>query len=180
MQKTTNVQQLVRASLIIALGMVLPMFFHIFGKDAGAVFLPMHIPILIGGFILNPMYALLTGLITPLLSHFFMGMPAFPFVYVMMFELGTYGLFVSLLYNKTKIGVYPSLIVAMIIGRIVNITGIYTIIHMIMRKPFNLKIVAAGLFIKGLPGIVIQLIFIPLVIYAIKRSLISGVESRGY
>lgn len=180
MQKTTNIKQLVRSALVIALGMVLPMFFHVFGKDAGTVFLPMHIPILIGGFVLTPIYSLTTGLLTPLLSHLFTGMPAFPFVYVMMFELGAYGLVISLIYNKTKIGVYPSLILAMIIGRIVNISGVYTIMYMIMGKPFKIKIVVSGLCIKGLPGIIIQLIFIPLVVYAIKRSLVSDIQNRRY
>ncbi|MCY6483333.1 ECF transporter S component [Clostridium aestuarii] len=177
MIRTTNIKQLVRAALLIAVGIILPIFFHIFGTQAGAVFLPMHIPILIGGFILSPSYALIIGILTPILSHIFTGMPPFPFVYIMMFELAAYGLFISFLYNKIRLSVYPSLIIGMILGRIVNVLGVYIIIHMIIGKPFKLDIIAAGLFLKGLPGIIIQLIFIPLVVYAVKKSL--GKEEKS-
>ncbi|WMJ80469.1 ECF transporter S component [Clostridium sp. MB40-C1] len=178
MRKNTSINQMVRAAVIIALGIVLPIFFHVFGQNAGAVFLPMHIPILIGGFMLNPIYALLTGIITPLLSHLFTGMPAFPFVYIMILELAAYGFFTSLFYNRIKLGIYPSLILAMLIGRGFNIAGVYTIMHMIMGKPFKFKIVATGLFMKGLPGIAIQLILIPLIVYGLRRSLFLERDSR--
>ncbi|WP_411678831.1 ECF transporter S component [Clostridium thailandense] len=173
MKRVSNLQQMIRASLLIALGLILPYLFHGV-KDAGTVFLPMHIPILIGAFILQPYYALCVGVLTPLLSHIFTGMPPFPFVYIMIFELASYGLFISIFYNKFKIGVYPSLISGMILGRIINILGTFVLLHIIMSKPFNLGVVASGLFLKGLPGIVIQIVLIPIIVYAVQKSLRSN------
>lgn len=176
MRKVSNLQQMVRASLLIALGLILPYLFHGI-KDAGTVFLPMHIPILIGAFILEPYYALCVGVLTPLLSHVFTGMPPFPFVYIMIFELASYGLFISIFYNKFKMGIYPSLISGMILGRLVNILGTFVLLHIIMSKPFKLGLVASGLFLKGLPGILIQIILIPIIVYAVEKSLKSNTVS---
>ena len=178
MQKNlkTNLNEMVRAAVLIAIGIILPLFFHTI-KNAGSIFLPMHIPVLIGGFILSPAYAVSVGILSPLLSHLFTGMPPFPFVFVMIFELAAYGFFTSLLYNKIKLGLYPSLISAMLLGRIVNILGVYFIIHLFMGKQFKLSIVLSGLFLKGLPGIIIQLLLIPLIIKALNKS--SLFDSRG-
>ncbi|MFL0249364.1 ECF transporter S component [Clostridium neuense] len=178
MKQKLNLQQLVRAALLIAIGIILPQVFHSV-KDAGSILLPMHIPVLIGGFILNPYYALCVGIITPILSLLFTGMPNFPYIYVMMLELASYALFISLLYNKVKLGLYPSLIGGMIVGRIMSIIGNYFILHILMSAPFNISVVAAGLFIKGIPGIVIQIVLIPLIVYALKRNLNIMVNTNG-
>jgi riboflavin transporter FmnP len=166
---TSNLNQLVRASMLIALGIIIPVCFHTI-KNAGAVFLPMHIPILIGGFVLSAPYAVAVGIVTPVLSYLFTGMPPVPVIYVMPIELAAYGLFISFLYNKARIGLYPSLISGMIGGRIVSILGKYLILHLLMNKPFALKKVASALFITGLPGIIIQIILVPIVIYALEKS----------
>ncbi|ENK0839598.1 ECF transporter S component [Clostridium botulinum] len=161
-------KQLVRGALLIAIGLLLPYLFHGI-KNAGSIFLPMHIPILIGGFILSPYFALAVGVLTPLLSHLFTGMPPFPFVYVMVVELLTYGVVISILYNKKKIGIYPSLIIGMLSGRLANILCNYLVLHLIMTKPFKFSVVLAGLFVKGLPGIIIQLILIPILVKALGK-----------
>lgn len=167
-QSTTK--QLVRAAVLIAMGLLLPMAFHSI-KNAGSIFLPMHIPILIGAFLLSPLYATAVGIITPLLSHLFTGMPPFPFVYVMIIELATYGFVISMLYKKQKLSIYPSLLSGMICGRLVNVLGVFLILHMLMGKPFKLTLVLSGLFVTGLPGIVIQIILIPLLIKTLSKAL---------
>ena len=178
MNTNSNLHQLVRAALLIAIGVILPQAFHSI-QNAGSIFLPMHIPVLVGGFILNPYYALCVGIVTPILSSVFTGMPPIPSLYVMILELAIYGLFISLLYNKVKIGLYPSLIGGMLAGRSRNIIGNYLIIHILMSRPFNITTVAAGLFIQGIPGIVIQIILIPLIIHALKRNLNMVVNNNG-
>lgn len=165
-----NVKELVRASILIAIGILLPIAFHSI-KDAGSILLPMHIPVLIGAFILSSPYAAAVGILAPLLSHLFTGMPPFPFAYVMILELAAYGIIISLLYNKTNLGIYPSLLVGMICGRIVNILGVFLILHIFMGKPFKFNLVLSGLFIKGLPGIIIQIILIPLLITALNKTI---------
>lgn len=170
MNQRSNSQQLVRAALLIAIGLILPQVFHSI-QNVGSIFLPMHIPVLIGGFILNPYYALCVGIVTPILSSVFTGMPPIPSLYVMILELASYGLFIPLLHNNVKIGVYPSLIGGMLAGRVISIIGNYLILHILMSRSFSITTVAVGLFIKGIPGIVIQIILIPLIVYALKRNL---------
>lgn len=169
MEKDFELQELMRASILSAIGLVLPLCFHAV-KDGGSIFLPMHIPVIIGGFLLKPKCAATFGMLIPALSHLFTGMPQFPFIYIMILELATYGLAVSILRNKLKLGVYTSLIIGMVLGRIVNIIGTYAIIYIIMSQPFGLEAVAAGLFIKGIPGIIIQLILIPIIILRLCKS----------
>lgn len=174
---TSNLNQLVRASMLIAIGIILPVCFHTI-KNAGAIFLPMHLPILIGGIVLSAPYAAAVGILTPVLSYLFTGMPPVPVIYVMPIELTAYGVFISILYNKAGTKLYPSLISGMIGGRIVSILGKYLILHLLMNKPFALKKVASALFITGLPGIVIQIILVPIVIYALEKSFPQIIRSK--
>ncbi len=65
-----NTKRLIVSGVLMAFGLVIPMAFHGAGM-AGPIFLPMHIPVLVGGFILSPLYALFVGMFTPVLSSFF-------------------------------------------------------------------------------------------------------------
>ena len=59
-------KKLVSCALCIALGVLLPMAFHVI-PNAGSIFLPMHIPVLICGLFCGWPY----GLHVELLHHFF-------------------------------------------------------------------------------------------------------------
>ena len=116
--KNNNITQIATAGLFIAFGIVLPMMFHAVGL--GSTFLPMHIPVLLSGFVLDAPIAAVVGAMTPFLSSMMTGMPpAFPVMPYMVFELATYGFMTSFLYRKIKQNVYISLIGSMISGRIV-------------------------------------------------------------
>ena len=49
--------------LLVAAGIILPMMFHAVGM--GKVFLPMHIPVLLAGFMVGPIIGGLVGFLTP-------------------------------------------------------------------------------------------------------------------
>lgn len=70
-----QVKRLTLSAFFLALGLVLPFAFHSFGPQAGAVFLPMHIPVLLCGFVCGSAYGALIGVLTPLLSSALTGMP---------------------------------------------------------------------------------------------------------
>ena len=72
MKKPTT-RDLILAALFVALGLLLPVMFHAIG--AGPVMLPMHIPVLLCGFICGWQYGAICGLIVPLLSSVITGMP---------------------------------------------------------------------------------------------------------
>ncbi|MFA5523608.1 MAG: ECF transporter S component [Tissierellales bacterium] len=173
MNKKFSTKDLVLTGLLLALGILMPMFFHLFG-GTGPVFLPMHIPVLIGGFVLPPFLALLLGIVTPLVSSVLTGMPIiFPMGLIMVFELGIYGLVASLATRKLKLPSIPALILAMIAGRVVAGIVIFA-----LSLGFGIQMNAIA-FVKtavltGLPGIAIQIIFIPSLMRALNKVIRSA------
>jgi hypothetical protein len=120
----------------------------------------------------------MVGAVAPILSSLFTGMPPIPYLYVMVIELAAYAFLISFLYNKLGVGMYTSLILGMIGGRIVSMIGTFLILHIIMAQPFDFKYVVSGLFVTGIPGIIIQLVFIPIVVSVLQKNLIKrGVEN---
>ncbi|MGM0379891.1 MAG: ECF transporter S component [Bacillota bacterium] len=164
-----NTNKLVKASIFLALGVLFPIVFHMF-KLGGKMFLPMHIPVLLAGVYLNPILGLIVGALTPLLSSVLTGMPIlFPIGFIMMFELAAYGFFMSLFFNKFKMDKYISLIITLIIGRAVAGLAVYVLV---LNTQIQLKPLAyvKGSIVTGLPGIVIQLILIPVLIIYLRKS----------
>lgn len=157
------------SAMFIALGIVLP-FITMNIPTLGNMLLPMHIPVLLGGFILGPIYGMFIGFVTPLLRCLMFGAPIlYPNAIVMSFELLTYGLisgvFYHIIFNRRSklINIYISLILAMIFGRIIY--GIvYLIISFISLNEFTFNIFIMEAFINAIPGIIIQLILIPIII----------------
>ena len=86
-----HVKNLVTAAMCVALGIILPMAFHTI-QNAGSIFLPMHIPVLICGLACGWQYGLLCGVLTPLLSSLLTGMPPAAILPAMLCELAVYGL----------------------------------------------------------------------------------------
>ncbi len=155
-------------ALCIALGIVLPTFFHMIG--AGPTFLPMHIPVLLCGFLFGWPYGVVCGLIVPLFSSVLTGMPPlFPTAAAMMLELCAYGALTGLFYQKLRWNVYPALLCAMAGGRIVS--GLANAVFMNMAsKPYGFAAFISGSFVGAVPGIVIQVILIPILILALEKA----------
>lgn len=167
MNKKITTREVILGGLLLATGIILPMIFHMFGLT-GQIALPMHIPVLIGGFFLSPALALSLGMITPLVSSVLTGMPVlFPMAVIMMFELGTYALSTSILTRKMKLPAVPSLIIAMIAGRTAAGLTVFLLVQLFGVK-MNPILYIKGAIITGIPGIIIQLVFIPLIIFAVK------------
>ncbi len=160
MQKTRN---MVKAAIFLAMGIVLPLIFHMTGI-AGRIFLPMHIPVLLAGMITGPVYGLIIGMASPVLGFLISGMPPPPIMQIMVFELGAYGLISGILYSKGGVmNIYLSLITAQTGGRV-----IYGIVFWALGRFLGYNIPQAisvgGAIMTGLPGILIQLIMIPVII----------------
>ena len=166
-----QVTKLVFAALCVAIGLVLPMAFHSV-PDGGSVFLPMHIPVLLCGLVAGPVYGLLCGVLTPLLSVLLTGMPPAPVLPGMLCELAVYGLVTGLLLRFVRTGSKPanlwiSLVGAMFCGRVVS--GLLN--GLIFRAgKYSLQVWVAASFVTALPGIVIQLVLIPLLVLALERA----------
>lgn len=168
MDKNLRTREIILAGLFLAIGILLPMLFHTVGI-MGKIFLPMHIPVLIAGYLLNPLTAFILGFITPLLSSVLTGMPIlFPMAIIMAFELACYGFFVSLMRRELKLSVITSLIISMIMGRIVAFLVIFIMSNFFGIKLNPLLFIKGGI-ITGLPGIVVQIIFVPTVIMGLIK-----------
>lgn len=168
--KKTQITKLVYTAICIALGLLLPMVNKVPGVNLGAILLPMHIPVLLAGFLCGIPYATFCGFILPLLNFALTGRPMlYPVGIAMMFELGAYGCITAVLYKLTKGKIYISLIGGMLGGRIV--LGIAnTILFGLKGNPYGLSVFLTSAFVNALPGIVIQLIVIPAIIYALKKA----------
>ncbi|NLU10962.1 MAG: ECF transporter S component [Tepidanaerobacter acetatoxydans] len=166
--RNDNLYQIALAGVFTAFGIVLPMMFHVLGL--GSTFLPMHIPVLLSGFFLDAPVAGAVGALTPILSSVFTGMPpAFPVMPYMVFELAAYGYMTSFMYRKLRQNVYVSLVGSMVLGRIVSGIAVWVLTAFFGAKfPTPVAFIAASIT-NGLPGIAIQLIFIPAVVLLLKK-----------
>lgn len=169
--KKNSTKNHVLSGLFLALGIVLPIFAHMLGL--GNNILPMHIPVLICGFVCGWPFGLVVGFVTPLISSLFTGMPPlFPVAVAMAFELAAYGFMAGILYKmlpKKNLFIYFSLIVSMIFGRIIWGTSMFLILGL-GGKTFTWAAFIGGSFIGAVPGIIIQIILVPIIIITLKKA----------
>ena len=163
---------MVLAAMFLALALILP-FATAQIPRIGAALCPMHLPVFLCGFFCGPWYASGVGFIAPLLRFALFGMPPLiPTGIGMCFELAAYGLLAGLLYRmlpKKKINIYASLILAMLGGRIVwGITRL--VLFGLFKSEFGWTVFLSGAFINAVPGIVIQLVLIPIIVMAVNRA----------
>ena len=174
--KKINTTRLIYAAICIAIGILLPQINRLIPvANIGAILSPMHIPVLLSGFLCGVPYAAFVGFILPLLNFVLTGMPPiYPIGLSMMFELATYGMLSAFLYKVTKNNLWISLIGAMIGGRIVM--GIAnTILFGLAGKPYGFTAFLSAAFVTALPGIIIHLIVIPAILYALKKAKLTEV-----
>lgn len=166
--RNSRTRETVLAGLFIAIGVMLPIAFHAVGAG-GPIFLPMHIPVLMAGFVLSPVFALIVGMVTPLLSSVLTGMPVLmPMAFIMMVELGVYGLVVSLL--SKKLNSIFALLGAMVAGRIAAGIMVVILVNAVGIKFAPPLVYLKGAVMTGIPGIIVQLVFIPALLAVVKRS----------
>lgn len=154
-----------------AASVALPQVFHLIGvlsatgAAAGTVFLPMHIPVLLAGLLAGPWVGLIAGLLSPILSFAISGMPVLALLPAMTVELAVYGLVAGLM-SKTKLPVAVQLTAAMIGGRLARALAVLVSVNLIGGEGSVIGVWDAT--VAGLPGIALQLVIIPLLIYRLK------------
>ena len=175
MKKQTNIgallRNLTRAAICLALCMVLP---FLTGQipQIGSALCPMHLPVLLAGYLCGPWWGAAVGACAPLLRHLWLGMPPLVTALGMTFELGTYGLVVGLIYRvlpKNFRSIYISLLCAMVCGRIVWGCAMMVIMG-VTGNPFTWSAFLAGALLNAIPGIAVQLVLIPLLVRALHKA----------
>lgn len=168
--KLTYSKKIVYTALCAALCVVLPMAFHSI-QNAGQIFLPMHIPVLLCGLMCGWPFGFLCGVLGPLLSSLLTGMPPAAMLPSMMVECAAYGCVTGLgmqfIHTKKPLAdLYASMVIAMAAGRI--LAGLAkSLIFSPGTAPFAWVTTS---LVAGIPGIVIQLILIPLVVTALTKA----------
>lgn len=171
MKKFTT-RQLVLSGFFIVLGLLLPL---VTGQipSIGSMLLPMHIPVLLCGFICGGPAGLLVGFILPLFRSLLFGMPPmYPTALAMAFELAAYGFLAGWLYRalpKKIPFIYITLIISMIIGRIIW-GGVSLVLFSLAGNAFTWTIFLAGAVVNAIPGIILQVVLVPLVIISLKKA----------
>lgn len=160
------------AAVLLAIGQVLP---FITGQipQIGKMLSPMHYPILLCGFFCGEYYGALIGFICPLLRSVLFGMPVFfPSAVGMAFELMTYGFVSGILSKKIGTDSYPKicmiLILSMIAGRLT--WGLAQIFLLGLNgSVFTIEAFLAGALFNAIPGIILQILILPLIVHYFKN-----------
>ena len=170
---SNRILKLVLAAICLALCMVLP---FLTGQipEIGSMLSPMHIPVLLCGFLTGPFWAAVIGLIAPILRFALFGMPPiFPTGAAMCFELAVYGAVCGLLYRRLprkNVNIYVSLVAAMLLGRIA--WGIVRVLFSgVTGSAFTWAAFMAGAFTSAIPGIILHIALIPVIVMALQRAL---------
>ena len=166
----SHIKKLVLTAVCSALCVIVPMAFHSI-PNAGQVFLPMHIPVLLCGMLCGWPYGLACGLIGPSLSSLLTGMPLPAVLPGMLVECAMYGCASGLLLRYVRTGnryadLYISLIPAMLLGRVIS--GIVK--GLILTPGLSLAAWASASFVTSLPGIAIQLLLVPILVLGLERA----------
>jgi len=166
-----SIKKMIITALLIALGIILPIAFHSI-PNAGGVFLPMHIPVLLCGMICGFPYGLICGIAAPLLSSLLTGMPPAAFLPSMVCELAVYGLVSALLIRFVRVkntyaNIYVALIGAMCCGR-----AVYGVLNALIFKAgnYSVQMWTSAAFVTALPGIALQIVLIPVIIIALQKA----------
>ena len=151
----------------------LPQIVHVIGvasgmgTSLGEIFLPMHLPIILMGFLAGPYAAGIAGLLSPLVSFALTGMPTSVMLPFMMIELCIYGICAGVL-KDVKLPTIAKVLIAQIAGRLVRAgtiaVGFYAF-NTAVNPSVILTSITAGLF-----GIILQLVIIPLAVYRLKEA----------
>ena len=164
-------KKLVYSAMCLALCLVLP---FLTGQipEIGSMLLPMHIPVLLCGFLCGGGWGAAVGFTAPLLRHLIFSMPPMPGCISMAFELAVYGLVTGLLYKRLGRGaknIYLSLLCAMAAGRLVW-GAVQMVIMGLNGGSFPFSAFVAGAFTSAIPGIVLQLVLIPVLVRALDKA----------
>ena len=173
--KKSPAVRLVYAAVCLALCMVLP---FLTGQipQIGSALSPMHIPVLLAGFLCGPWWAMAVGVTAPLLRHLWLTMPPLITAIAMAFEMGCYGLVSGVLYQKLprkNSSIYIALVVAMVAGRMVWGVAM-VVISGVTGSAFTWAAFLAGAFLNAVPGIIVHIALIPVVVMALRRADIMG------
>jgi riboflavin transporter FmnP len=168
----SKTKKICSCAICIALCYLLPVICH--AVNLGSVLSPMHLPVLLCGVVCGWPYGLFCGVAGPLLSNLLSGMPSAARLVYMMPELCAYGLFSGLFMKLIRTGrtvtdLYLSLIPAMLLGRVVGGVA-QALVYLSNAQGYSLALWASSYLVGTLPGVILQLVVIPVVVMALMKA----------
>ena len=173
MERRNYVRKIVLCAMFLSIGIVLPLFTGQI-PQVGRMLLPMHIPVILCGLICGGKSGAAVGFIMPLMrSMIFIMPPLYPDAVAMAFELASYGFIVGFMYENARWhcikSLYRCMITAMIGGRLVWGIAMVALLG-IGENGFTFGMFFAGAFINAVPGIILQLVFVPAMMLALDKT----------
>ena len=161
---------------LIAMAVILPQIVHLIaGQPGGVQWLPMYLPVLIGGCLLGSKWGVIVGILSPLTSFAITSavgnaMPALPRLPFMVLELGVMaivsGLFAKKIYENS-LWAFVAVISAQIIGRLVFLGAVLALQKYV---PFTVQMIW-GQIITGLWGLGLQAVLAPVIMIVMAKAM---------
>ena len=178
MERHNLTLRMIISALMLALAYVFP-FLTGQLSEIGAMLCPMHIPVLLCGFICGWRWGLTVGFLAPLLRGLTLGMPPiFPTALCMAFELATYGAVSGIMHRllpRKRGYLYLSLLISMILGRLVWGFAMFVCLGL-SEGTFTLSAFLAGAITNAIPGIIVQIIIVPITVMLTESKKIIKFE----
>lgn len=158
---------------IVALAVLLPQLAHLaLGEQAGMRFLPMYLPVLLGGCLLGWQWGLGIGLLSPLVSYLITAaagapMPALARLPFMMAELAVFAVVCGVFSDKIArngLMAFPAVLLAQLGGRSVFLLSAAAFSGV---SPLNAAMVWSQIQ-TGFVGLLIQAVLAPVIIIGLK------------
>ena len=163
----TELRLIPLTAMFAAAGIIIPQFFHLLGL--GATFLPMFLPVMLGSLILTWKFALTLSIVVPVTSFFITGMPPIlpPVLPILLTELICVSLILSVLHVHLEQSFWFALIIAIVFDRVL----LFLIVSVIAPLfGFTHPLFSIALVSSGIPGIILQLVMIPLAMKYIRQK----------
>ncbi len=180
--KRKDLLSLVLSAMFLCIALLLP---FLTGQipQIGKMLLPMHIPVILCGMICGWQYGLTVGFIAPILRGIIFANPVlFPTGIIMSFELAAYGISAGLICCLLKCNsiskVYISLIASMLAGRVIKCIVQFFVLGF-TDEGFVFTAYIAGAFTNAIPGIILQILLIPLVMITLQKFNLIPLKKEG-
>ena len=170
-----TVKSLVSAGLV-ALAVILPQLVHLaLGAPGGVQWLPMYLPVLLGGCLLGVYWGLGIGIASPVVSFlitlaFGNPMPMATRLPFMMAELAVFaavsGLFTKKIAENAWLA-FPAVLLAQVVGR-----AVFMLLVVIFQgvTPFTPALIWSQIQ-TGLLGLLLQAVIVPFIVMGLKKLL---------
>lgn len=169
--------RLTGSAVCLALAVVLPIFTGSI-PEIGGMLCPMHLPVLLCGFLYGPLSGGIVGAVAPLLRFALFGAPTLvPRGVCMAVELAVYGISAGALRSlqkRRKWLIYPALAVALLLGRLAGGISKFALLFMGEIASYGVSAFFTGYFIETVPGVIVQFLLIPPVVFACERAKIAS------